>query len=120
MTILIIEDEESIREVLQELLEFNGHSVLAAPDGVDGLALAARRPDIIICDIHMPRMDGYQVLMELKNSPTLRDIPFVFLTAAAGQSARRRGMELGAADYLSKPFTEKEILNVLATHGGRR
>ncbi len=114
MKILIIEDESGIREVLREILEINGHTVFTAPDGREGLALAASHPDLIFCDINMPEMDGYQVLENLQKDAALRDIPFVFLTAVADRSSQRHGMELGASDFVTKPFTEREIINVIA------
>ena len=114
MNILIIEDEESIRQVLRELLEINGHTVSEAADGAAGVDLAARRPDLILCDINMPKMDGYQTIEAIQRTPQCRDIPFIFLTAIADRSAQRRGMELGAADYITKPFTEQDIVNAIA------
>lgn len=114
MTILIIEDETDIRETLQELLQLNGHTVLAAADGPAGLALAEQRPDLIFCDINMPGMDGYAVMAALQQHPHCRDIPFIFLTALADRAAQRRGMTLGADDYITKPFTEREILDAIA------
>ncbi len=120
MNILIIEDEDDIRQTLQELLELNGHTVLAAPDGRAGLALAERRPELILCDINMPGMDGYAVLEALQQSPHCRDIPFIFLTALADRAAQRRGMTLGADDYITKPFTEREILDAIAARVRRQ
>ena len=114
MNILIIEDEEPIRQVLRELLEINGHTVEDAEDGVEGVKLAARHPDLILCDINMPKMDGYQTITEIQKLPPCRDIPFIFLTAVADRAAQRRGMELGASDYITKPFTERDIINALA------
>ena len=114
MNILIIEDEESIRQVLRELLEINGHTVSEAADGAAGVDLAARRPDLILCDINMPKMDGYQTIEAIQRTPQCRDIPFIFLTAIADRAAQRRGMELGAADYITKPFTEQDIVNAIA------
>ena len=114
MNILIIEDEDPIRQVLRELLEINGHTVEDAADGVEGVRLAARHPDLILCDINMPRMDGYQTIEEIQKLPQCRDIPFIFLTAVADRASQRRGMELGAADFITKPFTEREIVNAVA------
>ena len=87
MNILIIEDEESIRQVLRELLEINGHTVSEAADGAAGVDLAARRPDLILCDINMPKMDGYQTIEAIQRTPQCRDIPFIFLTAIADRAA---------------------------------
>ena len=114
MNILIIEDDEPIRLVLRELLEINGHTVEDAEDGVEGVRLAARHPDLILCDINMPRMDGYQTIEEIQKLPQCRDIPFIFLTAVSDRASQRRGMELGAADFITKPFAEREIVNAIA------
>lgn len=120
MNILVIEDESSIREVLQELLEINGHTVLAAADGVEGLELAAHVPDFILCDVNMPRMNGYQFIEALQKLPQCRDIPFIFLTALADRAAQRRGMALGADDYITKPFTERDLLDAIAARISRQ
>lgn len=120
MNILIIEDEDDIRQTLQDLLELNGHTVLAAADGRAGLALAERQPELILCDINMPGMDGYGVLAALREHPRCRDIPFIFLTALADRAALRRGMTLGADDYITKPFTEREILDAIAARVQRQ
>lgn len=114
MNILIIEDDYAIRVTLQELLQLNGHTVRAAADGREGLQLATTRPDLILCDVGMPGMDGYQVLTAIQAQPTIRDIPFIFLTARADRVDQRRGMALGADDYITKPFTEREILDAIA------
>ena len=115
MKILIIEDEDLVRQLLQDLLSIHGHSTLVAEHGRDGIRLAAAQPDLIFCDITMPQLDGYAVLAHLKESPTTRDIPFVFLTARVDRADQRRGMALGADDFVTKPFTEQEILDVLNT-----
>ncbi|MBI4621608.1 MAG: response regulator [Verrucomicrobia bacterium] len=114
MNILIVEDELAIRQTLQDLLELNGHTVLAAADGREGVKLAARRPDLILCDIGMPGMDGYEVIGAIQHLPQCRDIPFIFLTARADRDDQRRGMSLGADDYLTKPFSERDILDAIA------
>ena len=113
MNILIIEDDYAIRLTLQELLQLNGHNVRAAADGIEGLKLAATQPDLILCDVGMPGMDGYQVLTAIQKQPAIRDIPFIFLTARADRVDQRRGMALGADDYITKPFTEREILDAI-------
>jgi len=120
MNILIIEDEDDIRQTLQELLELNGHTALAAADGPAGIALAERRPDLIFCDINMPGMDGYAVMEAVQRHPHCRDIPFIFLTALADRAAQRRGMTLGADDYITKPCTEREILDAIAARVRRQ
>ena len=120
MKILIIEDEPSIRDTLRDLLELNDHTVLAAGDGPEGIALAADRPDLILCDIGLPGMDGYEVISALRRLPACQDIPFVFLTARAERDDQRRGMALGADDYITKPFTERDILDSIAARVRRQ
>ena len=113
MNILIIEDELSIRQTLQDLLELNGHTVSVAEDGIAGVKLAEHQPDLILCDVGMPEMDGYAVIESIRGLPSCRDIPFIFLTARASRDDQRRGMALGADDYITKPFTEDEIIDAI-------
>lgn len=113
MNILVIEDELEIRQTLQDLLEINGHTVTAVGDGPSGIAQAQNCPDLILCDVGLPGLDGYQVLTAIRKLPQCGDIPFIFLTARAERNDQRRGMALGADDYLTKPFTEKEILDAI-------
>jgi two-component system, sensor histidine kinase and response regulator len=124
MKILIVEDQPDVRETLKDMLELNGHEVLAAEDGVVGLSLAAQNPDFIFCDMVMPNLDGRGVLTAIKQMPGVRDVPFVYLTARATRTDQRDGMMLGADDYITKPFTERDILDAIAArtkrHGGIR
>jgi CheY-like chemotaxis protein len=120
MNILVIEDELMVRQTLVDLLELNGHTVLAAADGIEGVKLAERRPDLILCDIRMPGMDGYEVIAAIQKLPQCRDIPFIFLTARAGRGDQRRGMALGADDYITKPFTERDIVEAIAARVRRQ
>jgi len=113
MKILIIEDEPAIRETLQDLLELNGHTVQVAADGPRGVELARECPDLILCDVGLPGLDGYQVITEVQKLPPCRDIPFIFLTARAEREDQRRGMALGADDYITKPFTERDIVEAI-------
>lgn len=114
--ILVIEDEFLIRENLLERLGAEGFDTVGAENGLDGVKLAiADRPDLIICDVMMPELDGYEVLKTLRQNPNTAAIPFIFLTAKADKSALRQGMELGADDYLTKPFTKTELLGAIAT-----
>ena len=117
MTILIIEDEPAIRETLQLCLELHGHAVLAAADGPAGVRLAAQQPDLILCDVGLPGLDGYGVITAVKQLPAGRDIPFIFLTALAGHDDVRLGLSLGANGYVTKPFTQHDILAAINTHG---
>lgn len=121
--ILVIEDEENIRDEVVDWLRFEGYEAESAPDGQKGVKMALRHPpDLILCDIMMPIMDGYQVLEALRNHPQTLPIPFIFLTARADKSFMRQGMQLGADDYLTKPFTPEELLGALrarlARHAG--
>jgi two-component system, sensor histidine kinase and response regulator len=114
--ILVIEDEFLIRENLLERLGSEGFDTVGAENGLDGVKLAlADRPDLIICDVMMPELDGYGVLRTLRQNPNTAAIPFIFLTAKADKAALRQGMELGADDYLTKPFTKTELLGAIAT-----
>ena len=111
MKILIVEDQTEIRDTLRDLLEINGHEVLAAEDGVQGVKLAEQMPDFIFCDIDMPNLDGHGVLAAIKQMPRVCEVPFVFLTAQAGRDAQRAGMEGGADDYITKPFDICDVVS---------
>lgn len=113
-TILLIEDNNEIRENTAEILELANYNVITAENGKDGVEKAiASKPDVIICDIMMPVLDGYGVLHMLNKNEDLKDVPFIFLTAKAERSDFRKGMEMGADDYVTKPFTEIELLNAI-------
>jgi signal transduction histidine kinase len=108
--ILVIEDEASLREDIADILGLEGYHVQTAPDGSEGVKIAqVELPDLIICDVAMPEMDGYQVLLNLRSNPETVGTPFIFLTARADRNFMRHGMELGADDYLTKPFTHAEL-----------
>jgi len=113
MKIVVIEDEDALRQNIQDLLELHGHRVSAAADGVSGLALAESGADLVLCDVGLPGMDGHAVLRALRERAPTRDLPFIFLTARAGRADQREGMALGADDYLTKPFTEKELIEAI-------
>jgi diguanylate cyclase len=114
--ILVIEDERAIRINLLKLLGAEGFHVIAAENGRDGVQLARTEPpDLIICDILMPELDGYGVLRTLQQDPVTATIPFMFLTAKSDRSDWRQGMNLGADDYLTKPFTRAELLEAIAS-----
>jgi CheY-like chemotaxis protein len=113
-TILIIDDHNEIRENTAELLSFGGYKTLTAENGKKGVEMAlAEKPDLIVCDIMMPELDGYGVLHLLRKNPETEDIPLIFLTAKAERSDLRRGMEMGADDYVTKPFEEIELMNAI-------
>ena len=119
-TILLIDDNAPIRENATELLELAGYAVLAADQGQLGVQLAlATRPDLVICDIMMPGLDGYGVLQIFNQHPQLAGVPFIFLTAKTERADQRRGMELGADDYLTKPFNKAELLSTIGSRLGR-
>ncbi len=114
--VLVIEDEELLRDNLIEILEDEEFEVIDADNGHRGIELAiAERPDLILCDVMMPGLDGYGVLKILSQDPTMAAISFIFLTAKATKDDFRQGMELGADDYLTKPFTKPELLKAIAS-----
>ena len=111
-TILLIEDNFEVRENIAEILELANYKVITAENGKVGVEKALQeRPDLIICDIMMPVLDGYGVLHLINKNEQLRHVPFIFLTAKAERTDFRKGMEMGADDYITKPFTDIEILN---------
>ena len=113
--ILLIEDHQIIRENTAQLLELAGYAVQTAENGELGVQLAlAMRPDLVICDIMMPVLDGYGVLQIFNQHPQLTGVPFIFLTAKTDSADRRRGMALGADDYLSKPFEKADLLSAVS------
>jgi CheY-like chemotaxis protein/CRP-like cAMP-binding protein len=113
-TVLIIEDNQDIRESTEEILQLAGYNVHTSENGKKGIELVQQHfPDIIICDIMMPELDGYGVLYLLQKNEETADIPFIFLTAKAERADLRKGMEMGADDYLTKPFTDVELLNAI-------
>lgn len=114
--ILLIEDNPEMRENTAEILELAQYHVITAPNGKEGVELAEKElPDLIICDIMMPVLDGYGVLHLLSKKPETARIPFIFLTAKAERADLRKGMEMGADDYLTKPFDDIELLNAVET-----
>ena len=109
--ILVIEDEKPVRENLSTLLTEEGYAVLLAKNGEEGIMTARmERPDLIVCDIMMPGIDGYEVLNELSRDPNTGVIPFIFLTAKFEREDLRKGMQLGADDYIFKPFKADDLL----------
>jgi CheY-like chemotaxis protein/CRP-like cAMP-binding protein len=112
--ILLIEDNKDVRENTAEILELAGYKVATAADGKKGIIeVGSQKPDLIICDIMMPVLDGYGVLHMLAKNPDTASIPFIFLTAKAERSDLRKGMEMGADDYITKPFDKIELLNAV-------
>lgn len=115
-TILVIEDDAAVRQTLVDLLELNGFRALVATNGLSGLELARQEvPSLIVTDISMPEMTGFELLEELRRNEGLRSIPVIVISAQRERAATRRGMELGAADFISKPFTETELMHSINT-----
>ena len=113
-SVLVIDDNPDIRENTAEILELAGYKTLTAENGKKGVEIALNeKPDVIVCDIMMPDLDGYGVLHLLKKNESTGQIPFVFLTAKTERSDFRKGMEMGADDYITKPFEDIELLNAI-------
>jgi len=112
--ILVIDDDAAIQSLTVKALQSRGYQALSAADGREGLEVARKYlPDLIVCDVQMPTMDGYQTLSALQQDPVTCTIPFIFLTALRDQQHIRYGLGLGADDYLTKPFTVNELINVV-------
>lgn len=113
-TILVIDDNTDIRENIAEILDLAGYKTLTAENGKQGVEIALKeRPTMIICDIMMPELDGYGVLHLLRKHPETEYTPFIFVTAKTERSDFRKGMEMGADDYITKPFGDIELLNAV-------
>lgn len=114
--VLVIEDDRDTADNIVELLSLSGYSVSTAHDGIEGLTFARNNKiDLILCDILLPRLDGYGVLRAIRNIPQLSTTPFVFLTGKVDSQDFRMGMDLGADDYLVKPFHGNDLLRVIET-----
>ncbi len=112
--ILVIEDNFDVRENIAELLELSDYDVISAINGREGIQKALKsKPDLIVCDVMMPEMDGYSVLSVLSKNHLTMDTPFIFLTAKSERDDFRKGMSLGADDYITKPFTDVELLDAI-------
>jgi len=112
--ILLIEDNQAIRENTEEIISLANFEVISAPNGKIGVELALQhKPDLIVCDIMMPELDGYGVLHILSKDPAMAGIPFIFLTAKTEKADIRKGMLLGADDYVTKPFDGTDLLNAI-------
>ncbi|MGZ3956232.1 MAG: response regulator, partial [Flavisolibacter sp.] len=112
--ILVIDDNTDIRENTAEILELAGYKTFTAENGKRGVELAVKeKPSVIVCDIMMPELDGYGVLHLLRKNADTQHIPFIFLTAKTERSDFRKGMEMGADDYITKPFEDIELLNAV-------
>ncbi|MGF1493231.1 MAG: response regulator [Microcoleaceae cyanobacterium] len=114
--ILVVEDEQSVREIILDMLEAEAFQAVGAENALVGIELAKENtPDLIICDVMMPGMSGYEMLERLRRDPITEVVPFIFLTARATPTDLRHGMNLGADDYLTKPFTRQELLSTIQT-----
>jgi DNA-binding response OmpR family regulator len=113
-TILVIDDNNDLRENTAEILELAGYRTITAENGKRGVDAAVKeKPSLIVCDIMMPELDGYGVLHLLRKNPDTQNIPFIFLTAKTERNDFRKGMEMGADDYVTKPFEDIELLNAI-------
>ncbi|MBA3017643.1 MAG: diguanylate cyclase [Proteobacteria bacterium] len=116
-TILVIDDSKLIAHVAKNILTKQGHEVLLAQDGETGLDIARdKKPDLILLDLVLPGMDGYGICERIKNDSTIKDIPIIMLTSKAEHADKVRGLELGASDYVTKPFDEGELRARVNTH----
>ncbi len=112
--VVVVDDSITVRRVTQRLLERNGMRVMTARDGIDAVALLAEHvPDVILLDIEMPRMDGYEVAAHVRNDPRLRDVPIIMITSRVGEKHRARAIELGVNDYLGKPYQESQLIDAI-------
>jgi len=112
---LVVDDSITVRRVTQRLLERNGMRVITAKDGMDAInALSDARPDVILLDIEMPRMDGYQFATHVRNDPRVADVPIIMITSRSSEKHRARAIEVGVNDYLSKPYQESQLLAAIA------
>ncbi len=119
-TVLVIEDERSVLENIAEILQMDGFDTLEAVNGGEGLSIAKQyKPDLIVCDIMMPMMDGFDTLKRLRSEPEIGQTPFVFLTAKVAEDDKRLGRELGADDYLTKPFTRDGLIKAVQLRLGK-
>jgi len=118
--ILIIDDAVALRQMLSECLEYE-HEVMTAPDGEVGIEIAKTyHPDMVICDLVMPKMNGFAVLKHFQNMPEMMDMPFIFLSGLSDYKTVCQGMTLGADDFLTKPFSVKELLRVVQSRLEKR
>ncbi|HEY9650582.1 MAG TPA: response regulator [Coleofasciculaceae cyanobacterium] len=115
--VLVIEDEDILRESVLTILQAQGFNAVGAEDGHKGLHLAKEfRPDLILCDVRMPGLDGYEVLKALRQDPLTTEMPLLLLTAETMQNVIHQGESLGASGYLTKPFSTAELLEAIAHH----
>lgn len=113
-TVLLIEDNLDVRETTMEILELAGFKVVAANNGKEGIIEAVNsKPDIILCDILMPELNGYEVIKQLKNNPETASIPFIYVTASGEKNEVKLAMAMGANGYIRKPFESSELVSAI-------
>ncbi|MFO7325421.1 MAG: response regulator, partial [Pseudomonadota bacterium] len=121
ITALVVDDSITVRRVTQRLLERNGMRVLTARDGEDAVAVMEEHvPDVVLLDIEMPRMDGYEVAQHMRSNPRLKDVPIIMITSRVGEKHRTRAMEIGVDEYLGKPYQESQLLEAIGPLVARR
>jgi chemosensory pili system protein ChpA (sensor histidine kinase/response regulator) len=119
--VMVVDDSLTVRRVTQRLLEREGYRVVLAKDGVEALErLADELPVVMLCDIEMPRMDGFELVRTLRGDPQRRGIPVIMITSRIAQKHRDHAAQLGVEHYLGKPFPENELLALVARHAGAR
>ena len=112
--VLVVDDSISIRKYVQRFLDRTGYEVMVAPDGMEALTqLGKEKFDVVITDLEMPIMHGYDLIAEMKRTPALANIPTIVLTSRAGEKHKQKALDMGAQDYLVKPFEEQEMLDAL-------
>lgn len=120
LLVMVVDDSVTVRKVTGRLLERHGMNVLTAKDGVDAMALLQEhRPDVLLLDIEMPRMDGFEVAAQVRHDPDLKDLPIIMITSRTGQKHRDRAMSIGVNDYLGKPYQESVLLQSIAQWSAR-
>ncbi len=116
ITVMVVDDSITVRKVTSRLLERHNMQVLTARDGVDAITvLQEAKPDVMLLDIEMPRMDGYELARHIRNTPNLADIPIIMITSRTGEKHRERAMRLGVNRYLGKPYQEADLLENIYT-----
>ena len=109
--VMVVDDSITMRKVTGRVLERNNFEVLTAKDGVDAVEkMAERAPDLVLLDIEMPRMDGYEVAQHMRSDPRLKDVPIIMITSRTGDKHRQRAMDIGVDRYLGKPYQENELM----------
>jgi chemosensory pili system protein ChpA (sensor histidine kinase/response regulator) len=120
LTALVVDDSITMRRVTQRLLERRGAKVLTARDGLDAITVLQEHDvDIILLDIEMPRMDGYQFATHVRNDAKLKDVPIIMITSRSGEKHRAKAIEIGVNDYLSKPYQEAQLVTAIEALLGR-